>query len=563
MKADKRTACQIKQYASLVTKGIIPAGKFVKQACQRHLTDLQEGKKRGLHFDRDAAAHAIYHIQLFRHSKGEWGGRTIVLSDWQIFIVGCIFGWKRLDGTRRFREIYIEIARKNGKSTLLAAICLYMLFFDREPGAEVYAAATKEDQAKIIFDEAVNMVQQLPRNWKIRRHTEIVKKCISVQSTMSRMRPLGADSHTLDGLNPHMCAIDELHAHKTRDVFDVLDTAIGARRQPLLLSITTAGYNKHSICYEKHAYSEHVLNNIVGDDAFFCFIAALDEKDDWKNPEVWGKANPNLGISVKMDDLARQCEAAKAMPAAQNTFKQKRLNIWTQQSDRWLDAEVWAACKADYTADDLKRRPCFGGLDLASTLDLSSFSLVFPPQAENEPWKNLTWFWMPGENIRQRVEKNRVPYDVWTRNGLIRTTEGNTIDYNFIERDILKICEDFLVKGIAFDRMFATQIVTNLGSHGLEMLKFGQGFYSMAAPTRFLGELIASKRMAHNNNSVMNWMADNMVVEQDAAGNLKPDKSSAMEKIDGIVSMIMGIGIAIVTPEEAGSYTANHGIMVV
>jgi phage terminase large subunit-like protein len=318
-------------YARAVTDGQVLTNRLVRLACERHLDDLNSVGTRGLRFDPQAAQHAIDFFGFLRHSKGEWAGQAFALAPWQAFVVGALFGWKRADGLRRFRTAYCAVPRKNGKSTLSAGIGLYLLVADGEQGAEIYSAATSRDQARIVFDEAKRMVGSSPA---LKRRVGILINNLHVAATSSRFMPLSSDSSTMDGLNVHGAVIDELHAHRTRNVVDVLDTATGARRQPLLFEITTAGYDRHSICYEHHHYSIKVLEGMVPDDSWFAFIAAADEHDDWTDPKVWQKANPSFGLSVKADDLARKAEKAIALPGAQNAFRRMHLNEWTEQAER-------------------------------------------------------------------------------------------------------------------------------------------------------------------------------------------------------------------------------------
>ena len=366
----------------------------------------------------------------------------------------------RTDGTRRFRTAYIEIGRKNGKSTLAAGVALYLFAADREPGAEVFTAATKRDQARIVHGEAIRMVRLSPG---LQRHVQVFKDNLSMLRTTSKYEPLGADADTMDGLNVHGAIIDELHAHKNRNLWDVLETATGARRQPLIFAITTAGFDRHSICWQQHDYGEKILDGVIEDDAYFAFIASLDPEDSWTDRKMWIKANPNLGISVKPESLEEQCGKAESLPAAQNAFRRLRLNQWTEQSDRWIDLSVWDACIAPVDAALLKGRECFGGLDLSTTTDLSAFVLLFPPE-DDEPWQVLCRFWMPEDNVRRRVEKDRVPYDVWIREGWIEATAGNVIDYDILRARIQEDADRFHIREIAFDRWNATQLCTQLQS---------------------------------------------------------------------------------------------------
>jgi phage terminase large subunit-like protein len=335
-----------------------------------------------------------------------------------------------------------------------------------------------------------------------------------------------------------------------------LETATGARRQPLIFAITTAGFDRESICRQQHDYGEKVLDGVFNDDAYFAFIAALDSEDEWTDRSVWTKANPNLGISVKPESLEEQCVKAQSLPAAQNAFRRLRLNQWTEQANRWIDLAVWDEGTKAPDPDALRRRTCFGGLDLSSTTDLSAFVLVFPPEdgSDSEPWQILCRFWMPADNVRRRIEKERVPFDVWIRDGLIQATDGNVIDYDVIRECIHEDAETYHIEQIAFDRWNATHLCTQLTSDGIEMIPFGQGFASMAAPTRELEKLVIGRQLAHGGNPVLRWMASNVAVKQDPAGNLKPDKGKSSERIDGIVALVMALGRAIVQPESTSVY---------
>jgi phage terminase large subunit-like protein len=363
-------------------------------------------------------------------------------------VVGCLFGWRRFDGLRRFRTAYCAVPRKNGKSTLSAGIALYLLVADGEQGAEVYSAATTRDQARIVFDEAKRMVGASPA---LKRRVGVLINNLNVAASAARFMPLSSDASSMDGLNVHGATIDELHAHKTRHVVDVLETATGARRQPLLFEITTAGYDRHSICFEHHDYSIKVLEGILQDDSWFGFIAAADENDDWTDPAVWRKANPSFGLSVKEDDLARKAEKAIALPGAQNAFRRMHLNQWTEQAERWIDLAAWDACDGPVSLELLRGRPCFGGLDLSTTTDVTALAWVFPPEHDDDLWRVLSRYFVPAENLRKRAERDRVPYDLWAAQGFIEATPGNVVDYGAIEQRILADAALFQVKEIAYD----------------------------------------------------------------------------------------------------------------
>ncbi len=534
------TKSTVTEYADSVVSGDVLVGKLVRLACDRHLRDLETGHERGIQFDEDAAETAIVFFTFLKHSKGEWAGQSFLLAPWQQFIVGSLFGWMRMDGTRRFRTAYNEMGRKNGKSTLAAGVGLLLAFFDNEPGAEVYAAATKRDQAKIVWGEAKRMVNATAA---MKQRIRVLTANLSVEAKASKFEPLGADSDSMDGLNVHGVIIDELHAHKNRDMWDVLETATGSRRQPLMFVITTAGYDRHSICWQQHQYASQVLDGVIEDDSYFAYIATVDDGDDWADETVWHKANPNLGVSVKPDDLKLKAERAEAMPAAQNAFRRLHLSQWTQQETRYIDLAKWNECGGDVDRDALTGETCYAGLDLASTTDIAALVLVFPrPDGEYEM---VAEFWIPEDNLIERVRRDRVPYDVWVNQGYIQATPGNVIDYAFIRDTLNKLSTDFSIAEVAFDRWGATKLSLDLQDDGFKMVEFGQGFASMSAPTKELTNLILSKKLRHGGNPVMRWMADNLIVKQDPAGNLKPDKSKSIEKIDGMVALVMALDRAV------------------
>lgn len=535
----------VDQYIDDVLSGRQVACKWVRLACERHLRDMETGHERGLHFDESAAKAVIAFFSLLKHSKGEWAGQPISLAPWQQFHLWVLFGWRREDGTRRFRASYLEIARKNGKSTMAAGVGLYLLTADGEPGAEIYTGATKRDQARIIHSEAVRMVKQSDL---LRAKLDLFKDNIHDLNTFSKFEPLGKDSKTMDGLNVHGAIIDELHAHPDGDLWDVLETATGSRRQPLMYAITTAGNNPQSICFQFHDYTEKVLTGVVEDDAFFGTIYTLDidpetgKTEDWENEDVWVKANPNLEVSKKLVDLQDKARRAKEMPARLNSFLQKELNIWVQQAVRWVNLDQWNAC--GYPLPDLSGRICYAGLDLSSTIDITAAVLVFPPEEDSIFWL-LPFFWIPEERIHERSKRDRVPYEAWLEQSLIMATPGNVVDYDFITQALLDLRGKYDLREVAYDRWGAFQLSTQLTDKGVTMVPFGQGFASMSAPSKEFEALIISGRLGHGGNPVLRWMADNAVARLDPAGNIKPDKSKSREKIDGIVATIMGLDRAI------------------
>jgi len=546
----------VSKYCEKVISGKIPAGKYIRLSVERHLKDLDSGKYRGLKFSKEKANYCLKFFEFLKHSKGEWAGTPFRLEPWQKFILSVQFGWLQEDGLRRFRNAYTELPRKNGKSTKSSGKGLFLFVADGEPGAEVVTAATKRDQAKIIFEEAKRMVKA---SSFLSSRIHICRDNLSITHTASKFEPLGADADTLDGLNLHGALIDELHAHKTRGVYDILDTATASRRQPMIDIITTAGYDRHSICYEIHDYCQKILEGIIENDAFFTFIASADPEDDWKEQETWAKANPNLGVSVKLDDIKSKAMKARELPGYENTFKRLHLNIWTEQSVRWLAMEEWDACEGVVEADDLQGCECWGGLDLSSTTDISAFSLVF--KAGNTI-KTAGFYFVPEENARKRAERDRVPYDVWINQNYMVATPGNVVDYDFIRAQINKLGEIFRIREVAIDRWNATQLAVQLEQDGLKVTPFGQGFASMSAPTKELEKLILSRQFEHDGNPVLRWMASNVTVKTDPAGNIKPAKDVSTGRIDGIVSLIMAIGVMNLAPEAPSFIYNQRGIFV-
>ncbi|PAU98085.1 terminase [Paracoccus salipaludis] len=567
----KTPSCPVTAWARKVVEGKVVAGHLTRLACQRHLEDLKTSNDRDLVWDRAAALHAIEFFSHLRHSTGEWAGQPFDLQPWQQFVVGSVFGWKRADGLRRFRTAYVEVARKNGKSALLAGIALYALVADSEAGAHVYAAATTRDQARIVFGEAERMVAASPA--LSARVTRTVNN-LAVLSTASWFRPLSADASKMDGLNVHFAAVDEVHEHPGPEIIQKLNTATGARRQPLIVEITTAGHDRHSVCRQHHEFSVKALEGTLPQetaDPWFAFIATIDTGDDWTDPKVWGKANPSLGVTVKVDDLKRQIDEAREMPAQQNAIRRLRLNEWTEQVTRWLDMEVWAEGGLSATAGgaDIARelsrlerllagRECYGGLDLARVNDLSAFLLLFPPTRDAalgslaEKWIVLSRFWVPEEDIGRRARRDRVPYDVWRDQGFLVATPGNATDFAFIEAEIVNLAGRFDLRELAYDRTFAGEIVQHLQDEGINLVQFGQGFLSMAAPTAELERLAVSRLLWHGGHPVLRWNASNVAVRHDPAGNIKPDKERSSERIDGIVALCNALGRAMMRDESAG-----------
>lgn len=557
------------QYARDVINGKIVASKWVRLACERHLHDLEHAHERGFFFDPEAGQYVIDFISMLRHSKGKWGrggGEFIILEPWQQFIIWVGFGWKRADGMRRFRTIYLEVARKNGKSTVAAGLGLYLGFADGEPGAEVYSAATKRDQARIVHKEAIRMVRKNPG---LRKYIKIYKDNLNLEQTASKYEPLGADSDSTDGLNIHGVIADELHAWKSREMYDVLETATGSREQPMIISITTAGVDRLSVCYEKHDYTRKVLEgwkhregfDDFEDDTWFGVIYTIDEGDDWRDENVWIKANPNLGVSKYIEDMRMKAKRAEHMPAALANFLRRELNVWVQGEVKWMPMDRWRKCAGDIPALKLpvrlEKETCYGGLDLSSTSDLTAFVMVFP--AEDGYFDVVCRFWIPEDQLEVRTRDYGLQYSVWRDQGYIETTPGNSIDPDYILDQVEQDADFFDIDQVAFDRWGAARVVTTLENKGLTMVQFGQGYASMNPPMKELERLVLSGKIRHGNNPVLTWMADNVVARMDPSGNIKPDKEKSREKIDGVVALIMALDLALRHPEKV-SAIEKHGI---
>ena len=555
----------VAQYVESVVSGEVVVGRWEGLAVARYVADLErpsgESGDDSIWFDEAAARRACRFFQFLKHSKGQWAGTTLQLEPWQLFAVWNLFGWRQTrDGMRRFRTAYLEVARKNGKTTWAAGIGLYLLDADGEPGAEVYTAATKRDQARIAHGEATRMVKASPL---LRKRIRVFKDNLHVERTASKFEPLGRDADSTDGLNVHGAIVDEVHAHRNRDLWDVLETAMGARRQPLVLGITTAGFDRNSLCWELHEYTERVLDGSHRDDSWFGVIYAIEPDDDPFDERNWRKANPNLGVSVKLDDMRRLASKAQEMPSALNAFLRLRLNRWTQSVTRWMPIEAWGRCGGLVDPDGLRGRTCYGGLDLSSTTDVSALIWVFPPESEGDGFSVICRFFIPEDSMRERSRRDRVPYDVWVRQGLMTATPGNVIDYSYILAQIDEDAQKFDIAEIAFDRWGATRIVQDLEEGGLSVAGFGQGFASMSPPMKELEKLVLSGAIRHGGNPVLTWMAGNLVAREDPAGNIKPDKQKSIEKIDGMVGLIMGLDRAIRRAGEGASVYEERGVLSV
>ena len=500
-----------------------------------------------------------FFAEMLKHAKGTSvvpAGAPFVLRPWQQAVTGCLFGWMRPDGTRRYRECLLYVPKKSGKSAWAAGILLCVQTTDHEFGAELYSAASTRDQAALVFQHVVGMVRQQEQ---LRDRLTVygagggsIQRSVVYDEEMSSYKCLAADANTADGSNVHCAVIDEVHRHKSPELAEVLQKSTAARRQPLVLYTTTADYNRPSLCNTLLHYAKAVRDNDGDpnkpgfDEAFLPVIYEASRDDDYLDPAVWYRANPNLGVTVPEEFLAREAKKAVESPTTLNNFLRLHLNIVTDADVAFLDIKQWDACAGDVDAaalaTSLEGRSCYAGLDLASTRDVAAFVLLFPEDGNAV----LPFFWVPSEQARNRDRKDHVPYLQWIREGLINETEGDVVDYDAIHVAIVELGKRYNIREIAIDRWNSTQLQTQLGKDGFNVIKFGQGYASMSAPTKELEKLVISGTMRHAGNPVLRWMAGNVMVTADPAANLKPAKDKSTEKIDGIVALIMALGRAIV-----------------
>lgn len=513
-------------------------------------------------YDKAKADHTVNFINLLKHTKGIWMGVPFELLPWQNTIIRDVFGTIKDNGYRQYNTAYVEIPKKNGKSELAAAVALYLTCGDGEWGAEVYGCASDRQQASIVFDVAVEMVDQCPA-LKKRIKPVVSQKRLVYKPTNSFYQVLSSEAFTKHGLNIHGVIFDELHAQPNRELFDVMTKGSGdARKQPLYFLITTAGTDRNSICFEQHQKALDILEGRKIDSTFYPVIYGLKDNEEWSLEENWHKVNPSLGHTIDIEKVRNAFNSAKENPAEENLFRQLRLNQWVKQSVRWMPMHVWDKCNFPVDPEDLKGRVCYGGLDLSSTTDLTSFVLVFPPMNEDDKYQIMSFFWIPEDNIDLRVRRDHVPYDVWEKQGLIKTTEGNVVHYSYIENFIEELNTKYNIKEIAFDRWGAVQMTQNLENLGFTVVPFGQGFKDMSPPTKELMKLTLEEKIAHGGHPVLRWCMDNIFVRTDPAGNIKPDKEKSTEKIDGAVALIMALDRSIRNKGNNGSVYDERGILV-
>ena len=592
-------------YAKDVLEGRIVTGKLLKLAAKRFISDLKSGPARGISFNKSAAQHVVDFFCSLRHFQGEWGtgqGLPFIPSPWQVFILANLFGFCK-NGKRRFNEAHIEVARKNGKTTLMAGIALYMLAADDEPAAQIFCIATKKDQAREVFDAAVQMRRKSPfLSQRVSVIGGVKPYNLHVLQTASKFELQASDYGTADGKNVHCLIADELHQHPSHLLYSAYKEATVGRRQPLCVAITTAGYDQHSFCYTRRVAAENILvGNVEASefDHFFAFIACIDEPDrdgkggdDPFNEACWAKANPNLGVSPKLESLRQQAAMAKLDPVVRNTFLCKHMNVWVNQEICWMDPAKWAACNAAgplaspralraAALEKLLGRICVGGLDLSTNTDLCAFALLFPPtkdEVEQVPkrrtqediwkgipqqydeviikkgdpkWSILLWFWVPEMCIAERVKKDRVKYDVWRDEGYLNICPGNVINHEFIYKQILELRKLFRFEEISMDAWNAQWLSQKLKADGFTSEEARPTYPNLSEPMKELMGLVLEKKLEHFADPILAWNANNVQATMDPMGYIKPDKKRSKEKIDGIVAVILAIHCVVKNPKVA------------
>ena len=516
-------------------------------------------------FDERRARRVKLFINNLSHTKGEFHGKPFELLPWQEKIIDDVFGTVRDDdpSKRQYSTAYIEIPKKQGKSELGAAIALNMLCNDDEWKAEVYSCAADRQQASIVYDVAVDMVDQ----------SEALKKRVKLIPSTKRMiymptgsiyQVLSSEVATKHGLNVSACIFDELHTQANRGLYDVMTQGSGdARKQPLWFFLTTAGTDRNSICYAVHQKAKDILEGRKADPYFYPVIFGLDDDDDWHDEKSWYKANPSLGITIGIDKVRMAYAKALETPADENQFRQLRLNEWVKQTTRWMRMDRWDECNGEVDLESLKGRECYAGLDLSSTSDLTAFVLVFPSEDEDdEHFTVVPFFWLPKETLDLRVRRDHVPYDNWAGQGFINTTEGDVVDYETIAAFITKLGEEYNIREIAYDRWNASMFIQRLEYEGFTMIPFGQGFRDMSPPTKELMRLTLEHKISHGGHPVLRWNMDNAFVRTDPAGNQKLDKERSTEKIDGAIAMIMGLDRAMKHNNTSSVYDTRGMIVI-
>lgn len=566
---------RVLDYARAVLDGDLIAGPHVRDACARHLRDLNDGESRGLVFSPDIAAEAIaFFEEVLCLNGGEYEGKPFILGPWQAFVVGSLYGWLRRDEAtgdlvRRFRVAYVETGKGSGKSPLAAGVGMYGLTADGEARAEIYAAATKKDQAMILFRDAVAMYQHSPELLKRLTASGVGENVwnLGYRATGSWFRPISADDGQ-SGPRPHVALIDEVHEHKTAQVVEMMRAGTKSRRQALIFMITNSGAGRNSPCGIYHDYACEVAAGKRVDDSFFAYVCGLDEGDEpLQDESCWCKANPSLQLAnlPGWRYLREQVTEARGMPAKEAIVRRLNFCQWTAAVSPWLSAAVWDPCRADFQPEQLRGRRAYGGLDLSSTTDLTAFVLLVEPQEPGEPWSVLPWCWLPEEGLEDRCQRDRVDYAAWRRAGHLETTPGRAISKRHVLQRVAQICAQFDVQSIAADRWRLAdfrQIAEDEGITLPTMLDFGQGFKDMSPALDQFETAVLNRTLRHNGHPVLTYCAANAVTDSDPAGNRKLSKIKATGRIDLVVAAVMAYASAAAAPEEPDYYGSGGQLLV-
>lgn len=545
-----------------------PIGKLERlsyERMQREHELARQGHPRGFWYDPVAGGAAVSWIETYcRHHKGKWRGQRLILNQWQRWIQRELYGWKRPDGTRRFRKLWQEVPKKNGKTETAAGNGMLLLVGDNEPGAEVYTTATAKEQAEICHNAAREMALQSP---ELNQFVRVPKKKggnLTCEQLGSKMQILSSDFGTLDGLSPHGDIRDEVHAWKDHALDGVLSTAMGAREQPMTIEVTTAGvYDAQGVGWQHHDYAESILKGEIEDDRQFVFIAAMDEGDDPHDPATWWKANPNLGVSLYPDFLADQSHEAQRNPRKYTSFLQYHLNVWTAVVSRWFDMDRWRSCPAlPLDADKFKGALCFGGLDLSRTIDLTCWSNVFI--LPGDQIAILPRFFIPQERIDEEVKAGKMRLKNWVDAGWLIATPGSSVDYTFVKKQVKDDYARFKHKEIGFDPWNASQTTTELFAEGVPMVEVAQNFGQLSSASKYLEQRVLARAVHHGGHPVLTWNFGNAVAREDANKNIAPDKKRAKDKIDGVSATVTALSRYVLQkpPEKPGlPYLARRGLV--
>lgn len=531
------------QYIDDVIDGKVLVNEYVRLAVERHINDLDNAKDKGIYFDEKSAKQYLKCSQFFRHTGGRSAKKKFNIQPFQAFALMNLFGWKRENGLFRFTKDYYDIARKNGKTEVAALKTNLRFCFLPMYQHQIYSAATKKDQAKITFNSAKIMLKQLSKESPyFKKRLDILKYRISIPDTESWFEYVSSDADSLDGLMPGTVVIDEYHAHRTSAVLKVMETGMGATENRLLMVTTTAGFNMEGPCYRYRGNCIDVLRGIKQDESLFAMIFTLDDDDDWEDQAVWGKPNPNLGVSILSDFLPEQYNSAKNEGSTAITeFKTKHLNTWVRSENQWIDDKLWMEAGTNWKMDDMVGRECFAGLDLASTHDMTSLALFFPGVPGDERHKLEVYHFVPHKMAKSRATMDFAEYIEWADEGWIELTGKVVTDYAVLEQMVMKLMEKYNLMVVGYDRFNSSHLVTRLRDMGAFMQPFNQSIYNITEPTKELERMANMKMLDHRNNPVMRWQISNVAIKR-LGDYMKVDKEKSAEKVDGVVASVMAIG---------------------